>query len=576
MGVQAVVFESAGKRTEHVIPGVYTRSSYVPQGGGGVSANRSCIIGESKGGEPNVLYVFRSPSEARAVLLDGPLLEGVLHAFDPGDGLVPQFVGAMRTNVGAQASRTLKKAAADVIVLRAWDWGIHTNQLKARLMAGTAAGSHKVVVQYANGAPEVFDNITRPALSIQYIGAGAAATMSLTPSALTTNVDGSTDLNIDLASFPTIEDVVNYVNDQANYQAVLLAGDGTEPSSELDSLISVNIKASAFVVKADLKAILDTFARSAYIGSAALAAGVTSRVVPDYDAALVYFSGGTKGTTDVGAYTASLVALESEDVQIVGTTSTDEAVHLLIKDHCQRMSGVEGRKERMAWVGGASGETVDAAMVRAANLNTELVNLAYPGFTQYDQISPAKGTKVYSPAMYACKLLGQEVAVAVNEPVTNKRANVLSWNRTLTKSEITKLIQGGVTVGAKSDDGLLITVRAVTTYQANLLQLNERSMVREAQFMARDFRSAVKGDIGRPQVAVDIGTMKSILVSKGIQWNNQGLIVKAADKALVWGINIRENGDAVFVEYHTYLTAPRNFIFATANLHVLTQQVVAL
>ncbi len=44
----------------------------------------------------------------------------------------------------------------------------------------------------------------------------------------------------------------------------------------------------------------------------------------------------------------------------------------------------------------------------------------------------------------------------------------------------------------------------------------------------------------------------------------------------VWGTVINEVGDALYVEYHTYLTAPRNFLFATANLHVLTQQVVAI
>jgi hypothetical protein len=65
-------------------------------------------------------------------------------------------------------------------------------------------------------------------------------------------------------------------------------------------------------------------------------------------------------------------------------------------------------------------------------------------------------------------------------------------------------------------------------------------------------------------------------VAKGVEWNNLGLIVKSAENPLVWGITILEDGDVVRVEYHTYLTAPRNFIFGTANLHVLTQQVVAI
>jgi hypothetical protein len=366
---------------------------------------------------------------------------------------------------------------------------------------------------------------------------------------------------------------VNYINDQANYQAVLLTGDGTQPSAQLDHYSGANIKAAAVVVKSDLQAVIEAFARSAYIGASFHPEAVTVRKVPSYDAGWVYFGGGASGAADATEYAAALLALESENVQIIATTSSDAAIHLLIKDHAQRMSAVEGRRERMAWVGGASGETVDAIVARSAQINSDLVNLAYPGFKAFDPINPALGVKDCTAAMYACKLLGMEVSVAVNEPVTNKQMSVLAWGKTLTKAEIERLIQAGVTVGAKSDDGLLITVRGVTTFQGNVLQRNERSMVRESQYMARDFRSSMKGDIGRPQTAVDVGTIRSVLLSKGVEWNNLGLIVKSLDKPLIWGLTISERGEAVFVEYHTYLTAPRNFIFGTANLHVLSQVV---
>ena len=191
-------------------------------------------------------------------------------------------------------------------------------------------------------------------------------------------------------------------------------------------------------------------------------------------------------------------------------------------------------------------------------------------------VNPNLGVTEYSAAMYACKLLGMETALAINEPVTNKQVSVLGWGKVLTKSEIESLIFAGVTVGAKSDDGLFVTVRGVTTWQSSELQRCERSMVREAQYMARDFRNAVKGDVGRPANLVGPGTINSILSAKATQWYNQGLILKAADRPFVWGVVISEVGDALFVEYHVYLTAPRNFIFSTSNLHVLTQINVAI
>ncbi len=112
---------------------------------------------------------------------------------------------------------------------------------------------------------------------------------------------------------------------------------------------------------------------------------------------------------------------------------------MLIGDHCKRMSSTDGRKERMAWVGGASGETVAATVTRAKNIASDLVNLAYPGFSAYDPINPALGIKDCSAAMYAWKMLGMETAVAVNEPVTNKQVQVLGWQKALTKSEIETL-----------------------------------------------------------------------------------------------------------------------------------------
>ena len=577
MGVNRVSFQSAGQRSKHLIPGVYTRVNYERQSGGGVSANNGVILGDSKGGEPLKVLYFRSPSEARAILRSGALLEGVLHAFDPGNGYVPQRVGVMRVNDGDQSASVLKYASTDQINLKAWDWGLHTNQLKRKLTAGTAAGSHKVSVQLGNEAEEVFDNISHPSLSIQYIGDGSAAAMAINATGITITVTGDTDgVTVAFASFPTIEDIVNYLNDNPSYQAVLLAGDGTEPSAELDHAAGVDVKTAAATLKSDLQAIIDAFSRSSYISLAEHPSSETSRTVPSYDVAWVYFTGGTNGTTDATAYTNALTALEMEDVQILSTVSTDEAIHLLIADHCKRMSAVDGRKERMAWVGGAVGEAVSGQITRAKNLKSDLVNLAYPWFSAYDPINPALGIKDCSAAMYACKLLGMEVAVAINEPVTNKQMQVLAWGKEVTRSEIETLIEGGVTVGAKSDDGLLITIRGVTTWQGSEIQRCERSMVREAQYMARDFRAATRGDIGRPGSAVGPGTLKSILVAKGVEWNNLGLIVKSAENPLVWGITILEDGDVVRVEYHTYLTAPRNFIFGTANLHVLTQQVVAI
>jgi len=577
MGVSKTIFESAGQRSEHLVPGAYTRVNYEKQAGGGVAANNAVIIGPSAGGQPNTVLYFSTPTEARATLRSGALLEAVLHAFDPGNGYTPQRIGAMRANVGAQATASLLYSATTQISLIAWDWGLHTNQLKRKFTAGTVSNTHKVQLQLASGDIQVYDNITHPSFCLQYIGAGSAASMAIDATGITVTVVGASDgLTVAFDSFTTIDDLVNYINDHATYQAVKLAGNGLELTANLDHCTGIDVKSSVTTFKSDLKAIIDTFASSGYIYSATHPSNEATRKVPAYDSVWVYFTGGTLGTADSTAYTNSLTALEQQSVHIIGTSSTDEAIHLLIKAHCALMSSVSGKKERMAWLGGAYGETVAATVARATNLASDLVNLAYPGFTAYDPITPSLGIKQCSAAMYACKLLGMETCLSINEPVTNKKVSVLSWAKECTKTELETLITAGVTAGGKSDSGNLITIRGVTTWQGDEVQRCERSMVREATYMARDFRAALGGDIGRPANLVGPSTINSVLGAKAIEWYNAGLILKAADKPFVWGVTIREDGDAIYVEYHVYLTAPRNFIFGTSNLHVLVQQVVAI
>ena len=82
MGISKAVFESAGKRTEHLIPGVYSRSNNVSSSGT-VSAGNVVILGHSTGGKPNSLLSFSTLAEAKNSLVSGELLNGVAHAFSP-------------------------------------------------------------------------------------------------------------------------------------------------------------------------------------------------------------------------------------------------------------------------------------------------------------------------------------------------------------------------------------------------------------------------------------------------------------------------------------------------------------
>lgn len=567
MGVDSVAFQSAGQRTEHFIPGAYSRNNYVRSAGGGVSSNRAVLIGESDGGKPNTIYWFYTASEAVEVLRGGPLLEAVLCAFSPGNDLTPQTIAAMRVNPGVQASRNLRSGVTDIVAITAWDWGLHTNQLMMKLEAGSTVGK-KISFSFG-GSQSVTDNITRPSFEIKYVGAGTAATLAVTKTGLTTTITGVTadNLSIDFAVFKTIADLVAYISNNPAYTCVVSTGVPTELTTNLDAVTSQDIKTASYVAHSDLQALIDALNKSSYVGSATFIDAAPSRIVPAVDSAWVYLSGGTHGACTVTEYGVTILALETEDVQIIGTSAEDEAVHILIRNHCISMSSVEGRKERMFLVGGAAGETVAQVVTRAKNLATDTGSIAYPGFYGYNVLDYSQ-KKTYSPAFYAAKLIGQEVALAINEPMTNKSVDILSWEVDLKKGDLVSLIQAGVTAGAKSQDNRLATIRSLTTHQGNELQRCERSMKREANYMARDLRDAISKSVGIAGSDSAGGQEESIFWAKVAAWSRDGLILRTTDGKLAWGFVLRRNGSATFIEYNVYLTAPKNFFFITANLYV--------
>jgi hypothetical protein len=394
--------------------------------------------------------------------------------------------------------------------------------------------------------------------------------MAITKTGLTTAVAGVADdnLNVDFGSYQTIEDLVSYINDHPGYTCQVLAADPKNLTACLDSVEDANIK-NEYTANSDLQAIIDAIKQFSYADAQGIAFNnaAPSRIVPDLDADWVYFSGGSNGSATVQAYSDAIDILETEDVNTIGTDTSDDAVHILIRNHCINMSSTEGRKERSFFVGGDLGETVEQIVERARILGSKYGSIAYPGGYAYDVLDYSKKEFV-SPVFYAAKLIGQEMALAINEPSTNKSVDFLAWEKDLKRGEIVTLIKAGVTVGGKSQDNRIATIRSLTTHQGSELQCCERSMMRESMYMARDLRNAYISEIGKPGVDGSLGDAAATLNTKAGIWHKMGLIVRDDKGNLFWGLTLRRSGSATFIDYHDFLCAPQNFFFITAYEHV--------
>lgn len=565
MGVNGAQFGS----NLFYIPGSYSKRKFIANEGGGVSAGNIAVLGFSDLGEPQALLVFSDSDEAKIELKSGNLVDGIRATFKPGSDLTPQEVGAVRVNPGTQSSRFLKKSAVNRFKALSYSWGVPMNQIRLKFSAGTVAGTHKLETEF-QGVTNEQDDIEKKSLDIQYTGAGSAGVMTIDATSLATTITagpGGEELTLLLADYPTISELQQVINNNPAYTATLLADEATDPSGVIDAVTAIDIHTAPYVIKSDYQAVFDALKLDSFLGEITKEGII--RDLPDVDAEFIYLSGGTSGTLTTQNFADALAVLEEEDIQLVGTTSEDAAVHQLIKDHCVKMSAIDGRKERQYYVGGALNETDDQVVARAKVLNSSLGALCSPGYTGFDENGDER---FYSSAYYACQQLGMVSSLPLNTPTTSKAPNIISWEKTYNRTAQKKLIRGGVLCGAKNQDGGFITVRSVSTFQGSILQQNEMSIMRETLYQDADLRRRTeKALVGTPNVGNDqLATVDTVFERTIKDWKGLEIIVPDGIN-LYTGYTRKINGDAILISYNTNNTSPTNFVFTTHNISVLRQ-----
>ncbi|MCQ2242470.1 hypothetical protein [Treponema sp.] len=568
MGVSAAVFESAGKRTEHYIPGAYSRGNNVSSPNG-VNAGNLCILGCATGGKPRDLLEFGSLSEAQDVLKSGDLLNAIGYAFKGSPDYVPSSVMAMRVNPGTQGTLTMKSGETPMIEISSADYGAHVNQIKVKVDTGTLAGSKKLSVSFQENTT-VVDNIIRKSMQIMAAdGENGTVTVTTTGISLQTTVeDEVVSEEFLFEDYPTVNDLVARINDTDFFVATMLDTNIDALSTELDTVASKDISSAPVDLCSNFAAFCEELEKIQFFDEIKILSE-NSRVMVD-NMPFTYFTGGTTtksaSTSDWGL---ALAELETKDIQIITTIESSPEIHSLIKDHCTTMSSTVNRKERSAWLGGPLNESDDDAMANARALNSSLIS--YVCDTAFVS-NPFTGAKEkVAGSIFAVMLAGMESSMAVNMALTNKTLNVLGFAKTRTVTNMNNLIKAGVVVCQPSPDDPTnyVCIRSITTYQKDDLIANERSMTREAMYMDRDLRNRYGIGIGMPG-NMPVSVIKQTLIETAKEWAASGYIIPSDDGQNVWDIKVVRKGDKDCIQYSRYLTAPVNFVFITANNYVYT------
>lgn len=571
MPIGKATFQSAGKLSQHLIPGAYSRIDSIQGRRGLASANNGVIMGQCTGGEPATLLQFNTLAEAVATLRSGPVLEAVKLALNPGSDLNPQRIFAMRVNSAVQASYTLEDGSAnDMIKVESIDYGLWTNQIRVTVAAGTNYGK-KVTIAYQSEPSEVFDDIRRQSFTIEYTG--GACTMTINNNSGTQTLTSSAGgLSIDLNNYPTIGELAAYINAQTDFTCTAISGQENAATLELDGVSAQDINTSSYTAESTMEAIIDTLnAGSAYVTATAVNAA-NDRAIPA-NLTETYLSGGSEGSYTATEWTAALTALEAEDIQFISTPDTNSAQHAQIKTHCETMSAVTGRRERQflvgaSWGTGTIATDVDSAISAAQTLNSKYGMYVFNGAKAYNNAGVLTN---FAASYVACMLMGMKCGAALNVPLTFKTLNVVSLEYKVSDSYLEQLIENGVAPNAYNTSGLPHHVRQVNTYQTADLKWNEFSMVTEMLFASRDLRSYLEAlYVGRPGTVVSGGALRGSVENRLATYEELGIFVRDPSTGQSWwNVQITLAGDVVTVDYDAYITAPVNFIFVTNHFHEL-------
>lgn len=455
------------------------------------------------------------------------------------------------------------------LTLTSYLYGLPANQLRAKVEAGTISGK-KITIEYA-GNSEPIDNLGKTAFSVQYVGTGTPATMTIALAAgtgtLTTSCTGAAadDLNLDFTVYDTIQKLVDAIQANGKYVVTNVATP-SDASVNLDTVADASIL-TATPVTADLYAIVAGInAKSGY----ATAVKVADAGAAPADSSWAYFAGATYTAAVSQDWTDALDMLKAQNVDIILPLTSTDSVHAAVSAHCTLMSGVDNKKERRGFVGGANLTWTEAT--RATNVGTITANaralnsdrIVYTGIGTKHYAANGVAT-LYPGYITAAMYAGIAAGAAPSMPLTRKYLNCIGLETELRPTEITDLIEAGVAPpipDSVQGSGYLISRQVTTWSQDNDLYRIEYSVGRGADYVASQVRARHELLIGEPGTEQMDATIINLTNGVLEAAKRDGYIRDYDPKAT----QLRVVGTVRYIDYSATPVLPINWILSTYHL----------
>ena len=584
-----------------VRPGAYTKidasqfQSTVLQGLGIVG-----LIGEAEQGQPRTPLSFFSPADVRQTYVSGDLVEAAAMVADPsGDPRIP--AGAQQIVCYKVNNSTKSTLTSTPFTFNSLQWGVRQNNITV----GIAISSPGFVVTVTNldETGSIISEVSGVVggtgkFTIQYTGAGSAATMTINATTLTTTVTGAAadNLNLAFADYPTLALLIQAIAATGKYAvAALVTNTNSFTSGQLDGVTAVDIKTavtSVFAKNADIVNYIN--ANSAQI-SATSTAGATAFTGP---LATSQLTGGTRGTSANSDWATGFTALQNirvnqtiplasaDAVTAQGTFTIASIVSALVA-YGKLASSTAGQNEVQGWAGVSQTKTNFIATANAQNSEhlvlfaersqrpTSVAGQTYVGgaLLQY-----TAGQVIFFPEWAtACIAAGMRAGAPLGEPLTWKYANVTgvssdsSWSETSNTDVVSIELNGGTVINSVRGRGFRFDKVITTFTKANNDAYTEETIVQIWKLVAFNLRQALQDAfVGRGGSLQRVSTVPGVVASVMQPLKDAGAITDSvvngqrinAWRKVTWSLN----GDQLTVDVTVTPTPGINFALTTIVL----------
>jgi hypothetical protein len=544
------------------------------------------LIGEADQGQPHTVQSFLTAADVKAFYVSGDLVEAAAMVANPSaDQRIPtgaQQIVCYKMNASTQSALT-----AAPFVFTSLQYGVAMNNIT--FGAATSGSGYIVTIQTLDAFHNLISEVSpvlgaTGKLTIQYTGAGSAATLTTTTTTLATTVTGAAgdDLNLNFADYPTLAQLIQAIAATGKYTvASLVTNSNSFASNQLDLQSAVDIKTSLTTLSSKNADIANWINTNSQIISAAVTLASAALAAPIATSQLI---GGTRGTSAnsdwATGFTAlsttrinQMVPLASADAVTAQGTFTIVSVLAALVAYAKQASSTAGQNEVQAWAG-ISGTLT--SLITAANLqNSEHLQL----FGEKSQlVRTSDGSVVFFPEWAtACIAAGMRAGAPLGEPLTWKFPNILgvssdsSWSETNTSNVVNLTLNGVDVVNSVKGKGFRFDKMVTTFTRMDNDAYTEETIVQIWKLVAYNLRSALQDAfVGRGGTLQRVGTVPGV-VSKVMQpLKDAGAITDSlvngqrlnAWRNVTWGLN----GDTMTVGVTVTPTPGINYVLTTIVL----------